>query len=135
MLWIHENKITFDQRFPKGFIILSYSHVWKEIEQNDVLSKLVYIGAMSFAWHVIKSKVIYCNLQDKTMAYKLMYIPKKIVKLYLAIDCTCLGPVHCHHSLILWILGMLTLGVLLPPSYHVETWGLLDVGQLGPAPR
>ncbi len=32
-------------------------------------------------------------------------------------------------------IGMLTLGVLLPPSYHVETWGLLDVGQLGPAPR
>ena len=31
--------------------------------------------------------------------------------------------------------GMLTLGVLLPPSYHMDSWGLVDLGQLGPASR
>ena len=30
---------------------------------------------------------------------------------------------------------MLTLGVMLPPTYHVDTWNLVDVGQLGPAVR
>jgi len=30
---------------------------------------------------------------------------------------------------------MLTLGVMLPPSYHVDTWNLIDIGQLGPALR
>ena len=31
--------------------------------------------------------------------------------------------------------AMLTLDMVLPPSYHVDTWGLLDGGQLGPAVR
>ena len=30
---------------------------------------------------------------------------------------------------------MLALDLWLPPSYHVDTWGLLDAGQLGPALR
>ena len=30
---------------------------------------------------------------------------------------------------------MLRLDMRLPPSYHVDTWGLLDAGQLGPAVR
>ena len=32
-------------------------------------------------------------------------------------------------------LSMMTLDMWLPPSQEVDTWGLLDVGQLGPAPR
>ena len=32
-------------------------------------------------------------------------------------------------------LSMITLDLWLPPSQEVDTWGLLDVGQLGPAPR
>jgi len=31
--------------------------------------------------------------------------------------------------------AMLTLDLWLPPSYHVDTWGLVDAGQLGPAVR
>ena len=31
--------------------------------------------------------------------------------------------------------SMLTLDMWLPPSYQVDTWGLLDAGQLGPAVR
>ena len=31
--------------------------------------------------------------------------------------------------------AMLALDLWLPPSYHVDTWGLLDAGQLGPALR
>ena len=31
--------------------------------------------------------------------------------------------------------SMITLDMLLPPSHDVDTWGLLDVGQLGPALR
>ena len=31
--------------------------------------------------------------------------------------------------------AMLALDMLVPPSYHVDTWGLLDGGQLGPAIR
>ena len=31
--------------------------------------------------------------------------------------------------------AMLALDMLIPPSYHVDTWGLLDGGQLGPAIR
>ena len=31
--------------------------------------------------------------------------------------------------------AMLSLDMMLPPSYQVDTWGLLDPGQLGPAAR
>ena len=31
--------------------------------------------------------------------------------------------------------AFLTLDMVLPPSHHVDTWGLLDAGQLGPAVR
>ena len=31
--------------------------------------------------------------------------------------------------------AMITLDMLLPPSQDVDTWGLVDVGQLGPAVR
>ena len=31
--------------------------------------------------------------------------------------------------------ALLTLDMVLPPSHHVDTWGLLDAGQLGPAVR
>jgi hypothetical protein len=31
--------------------------------------------------------------------------------------------------------GMMSLAVMLPPSYHVDTWGLVDLGQLGPSSR
>ena len=30
---------------------------------------------------------------------------------------------------------MLSLDMWLPPSYQLDTWGLLDAGQLGPAIR
>jgi hypothetical protein len=30
---------------------------------------------------------------------------------------------------------MMSLAVMLPPSYHVDTWGLVDLGQLGPSSR
>ena len=31
--------------------------------------------------------------------------------------------------------AMLALDLWLPPSHHVDTWGLVDAGQLGPAVR
>ena len=30
---------------------------------------------------------------------------------------------------------MMSLAVMLPPAYHVDPWGLVDLGQLGPSSR